>query len=244
MLERWLAARDADAVRGAWAALAPVRHEITTARRQLTLHGAAQLAGAMLGERADWIVDVKGRPPAFAVDRVVDRGFVDHVWDIGGETRETWALHEQRDGLRGVQVLFVTGEALTGRPEGGGVTIVRVFDRDRAASIHVEGTTVATIGDIDLVPLDLYDFVQSFELPVARDGLAMLRSLVADLERNVTITPTSYGYTITTVHGLPWGHMLELGMANAEPRGFVKLRLPGADIDRLLARLGAIATLR
>jgi hypothetical protein len=283
MLERWLSARDANALRSAWIALAPRRHELSHPDRTLTVHGAAQLAAAMLGERADWIVDLVRRPADVQVNRVTDACFVDDAWDVNGRCHETWELHEQRHGPVGVQVLIVGCGSVEGRPEGGSETVVRVFDRDRAASVRIGTNKVSTIGDIDLAPLDLYGFSQSFAITPTTSLLETLRGLIAQLaaeldahydtsplwpsvgerkdeptfgdgertfgdgERSLTIRidPRWYNKTSVTVHGLPWGHSLEVYIQTHDNRtnGYLYGRLPNADIDRILARLGAIANL-
>lgn len=275
MLERWLGARDAAALRRAWTALAPRRHEVSQPRRELTVHGAAQLAAAMLGERADWIVDLQGRPPEFRVDRKSDACFVDDAWDVSEPCREIWELHERRDGARGVQVVTVGCGTIEGRPEGGSSTVVRVFDRDRAASVLVSSNKVSTIGEIDLAPLDLYLYSKNFELAPASLPVEMMRGLVAQLageldahydtymlwpcvahdrghtfaegERSVTIVEqqSADGRVTATTRGLTWGHKLEVSLHTYRARmyGSVLVRLPDADIDRVIARLAAIATL-
>jgi hypothetical protein len=276
MLEGWLEARDGAAVRSAWTALAPRVHEVAHGRRELTMEGAALLAAAMLGERADWIVDLQPSVrPDFHLDQVVYDGFFDHVCDFTrARSRERWNLHERHDGTRGVQVVNVVFESVDGRPEGVSMTVVRVFDRDRAASVHIHGTTVATIGEVDLSPLELQSNVQSFELTTTLDS-EMLRGLVAQLAAEVdahydtstlwpTVAPGTFadgerrvtigaadghnfvnGMTNARVHGLPWGHKLDVSL---EPRprgakGYIALRLPAAQIDRVIARLSALAKL-
>ena len=267
MLEAWLEARDADSVRRAWTALAPRRHTFAK-NRKLTFHGAALLAEAMLGTRADWILESrKRRPPEFEVDRIVDESFVDGGWVMTGRSRETWKLHEQRDEVGGVQVLLVECSSIVGQPEGGGQTFVRVFDGDRAVSIAIDRDQVWTIGEVDLAPLDLLDFLEYFS-PSSYD-IDALRGLVAqvvteldahfdtsplwreidrrreadheyrvfgDLPRSVAIRLDRHATPSVSVHGLPWGHALKFA------HGYVRGRLPNADIDRVLARLAAISS--
>lgn len=284
LIEQWLAARDAASVRSAWSALAPVRHEVSKPRRDLTKHGAAQLAAAMLGERADWLLDVRGGSvPAFRADRIVDGSSLDHAWDIRDDCHETWELHEQRDGARGVQLIVVGAGTITGRPEGGGVSVVRIFEHDRAVSVQLESRAVATIGEVDLAPLDLMDCVQYFtreaaaiDVEVMRGLLAQviaeydahydtstqwplashehvtphyldprLRSTFVDGARSVTVDQLERGPRtwLATAHGLAWGHVVELA-SNDDGHGDLRVRLPDAEIDRVSARLGAIAKLR
>jgi hypothetical protein len=281
MLERWLDARDALSLRRAWTALAPVRRVVSHPHRWLTVHGAAELAGAMTGVRAEWIVDLGGQKPTYQIDRDTEGCFVDLVWDVGGPINEGWTLHERREGARGVQVLTVSCGTIEGRPEGGVATVVRVFDRDRAASVVIGSNVVATIGDVDLAPLDLYLFSQYFEMPATGEHVEMVRGFVAQLaaeldayfdtsslwtltgrtakdltvehtfgdgERALTIAVKRGKHPQTTaeVHGLPWGHKIELSISPQADgvSGYVVVRLPDADIDRVMARLGAIATLR
>lgn len=145
MFERWLAARDADAVRSAWIALAPRRVDVG---RALTLRDAARLAELLLGTPFEWIANVYVRPPDSQSDRVVDACFLDDAWDVHDRVRETWQVHEQRDGARGVQVVFVGIGTIEGRPEGGSEVVVRIFDRDGAVSLRVGASHVSTIGGI------------------------------------------------------------------------------------------------
>ena len=270
MLEPWLEARDAEAVRRAWTALAPRRHEFSNRNRCLTFQGAALLAEAMLGKRADWIVESRNRrPPEFEVARIVDASFVDGVWNVVDKCRETWSLHEQREGLRGVQVVFVEAGTVVGRPEGGGQTFVRVFDRDRAASITIDSNYVSTIGEVDLAPLDLLGFAEpfsssSYDVDALRGVVAQIASeldahfdtspqwpevdrrrpdddsyrVYGDGHRSVAIRVARHADPRVTVHGLPWGHDLQLSY------GYVRGRLPNAAIDRVIARLASISSAR
>jgi hypothetical protein len=155
VFERWLTARDADAVRSAWTALAPRRHEFSRRDRTLTLHGAARLAEAMLGERADWIVNVIGRPADFQTRGVVDACFLQDARIVSERCHETWDLHEHRDKLCGVPVVMVGVGSIGGQPDGCSETVVRIFDRDRAASVRIGSNRVATIGEVDIAALDL-----------------------------------------------------------------------------------------
>lgn len=286
-LHRWLEARDADAVREAWSALDPRVHVVTERRCSLDAYSAAQLAAAMLGERPEWIVDLTYARPAFEIERDVDACFLDHVWNLAGRCREAWTLHERRDGDRGVQVVTVSRGSSEPSPERASATVVRVFDRDRAASVHLFANTVATIGEVDLAPLDLHLSSQSFTLDTAYD-LATVRGLVAQLAAELdahydtsTLWPgvvaetvhdepafsksiehafTNGGHALAvceeirgakqiataTVRGLPWGHKVEMEIEGRGNRlyGYIVVRLPETDIARLIARLGAIATLR
>lgn len=182
MLESWLAARDAASVRAAWAALSPVSHLIgSRPSRTLTLHGAARLAEVMLGERADWIVDVT-RPPDYEVDRVVGDTYFDEVWNGPQSCHETWRLWEQRDGARGVQLANIGAGSIGGQPDGGGQVFVRVFDRDRAASIAIDTRRVSTIGDVDLAALDLLRFNAPLAIaPATTTHVETLRGLLGQL---------------------------------------------------------------
>jgi hypothetical protein len=251
-------------VRSAWQSLAAQRHEVGRRGRELTLHGAAQLAGAMLGTRADWIVK-PDRPADYRYDDVSDGSFVDDAWDVTGPCRETWDLHEQRDGDRGVQLLAVTSGTIEGRPEGGGVNVVRIFDGARAASVTLSSNNVSTVGAIDLAPLDLYRAGQGFTVDAAVPEVDMLRALVAQLageldahydtspawpsadgltfrdgERAVELRHNNwYPRSMIAVHGLPWGHQLDIYLQDG--RGSLGVQLPDADIDRVFARLATIA---
>lgn len=183
LLERWLAARDHVAIRSAWQALPTVLQTVGTPYRKLTLHGAAQLAGAMLGERADWLIARSNGAPVYTVNRISGGATLDHVWNITEENQEGLVIHEQRDGLRGVQLILLSSGTVTGRPEGGSVTAVRIFDRDRAAVVPIDVyvfTEVATIGSIDLAPLDLLEVARHFPLPGDHD-VATARALVAQI---------------------------------------------------------------
>lgn len=181
MLESWLAARDAASVRAAWAALSPRPHLIgARPDRTLTLHGAARLAEAMLGERADWIVDVT-RPPDYEVDRVVGDTYFDEIWNGPQPCHETWRLWEQRDGDRGVQLANIGAGSISGQPDGGGQVFVRVFDRDRAASIAIDTRRVSTIGDVDLAALDLLSFNAPLAIASTTTHVETLRGLLGQL---------------------------------------------------------------
>jgi hypothetical protein len=279
MLEPWLKARDAASLRAAWTALRPVRREVTHPHRWLTVHGAARLAEVMLGERADWIVDLGGQQPSYETNRVVPECFVDHLWNVSYRCQEAWTLHERRGADGGVQVLTVSCGTVEGRPEGGVATTVRVFDRERAVSVHIGTHAVAVIGNVDLAPLDLYLVSQNFLIPDVSDHLEVARGLVAMLaaeldahydtsalwsrigrarqegsvvhtfgegERSITVAVKGGDQAMTTtVHGLPWGHKIELGTVRRQRdvAGYIILRLPDADIDRVVGRLGAIAPL-
>lgn len=277
MLERWLQARDADTLRAAWSALGGVRKVVAHPQRWLTVHGAALLAEAMIGERADWILELGGLDPGYAIHRDVDACFVDHVLDVRERCHEAWTLHERRRREGGVQVLTVRCGTATGRPAGGVSTVVRVFDHARAVSVLIGASTVGVIGTVDLAPLDLHLYSQNFELPGVTDHLEVARGLVAMLaaeldahydtstlwsrigrtrrdrsivhsfgegERSITVSARAQAMT-TEVHGLPWGHKIELGTAKREVGigGYVVLRLPDADLDRVIARLGSVAPL-
>ena len=100
---------------------------------------------------------------------------------------ETLTIHQQRDGLRGVQLIMISSGTITGRPEGGGVNAVRVFDRDRAAVVPIDawGAEVATIGDIDLSPLDLLEVSRPFTLHAGDHDVPTARALVAQLVAEV-----------------------------------------------------------
>lgn len=100
-IDRWLAARDAASLQVAWTALAPSIHTCALDRRY-TMHGATQLAGAMLGP--EWKFALETAKPVFERDRVVEHVFVDLAWDLTGRHREHWRLNEKRDGGRGVQL--------------------------------------------------------------------------------------------------------------------------------------------
>lgn len=150
MFERWLSARTADEVRAAWTALSPRRHELP---RTLTLHDAAKLAEAMFGERADWFVNVIGRKPEVDAAGNADAIFLDDAWDVSQYVRFTWELHEQRNDRGGVQLIVVGVGSAYGQPDGNAETVVRIFDRERAASIRIGTNKVATIGEVDLAPL-------------------------------------------------------------------------------------------
>lgn len=270
-IERWLSARTAGALRLAWAELAPRRRDL--ARHQLTLHGAARLAGALLGERADWLLAPVTAAPAFEADRVVEDCFFDAAWDNPQRCHETWCLDERRAGDRGVQLAVVSCGSAGGRPEGGSATVVRIFDRDRAASLVIETGKVATVGELDLAPLDLLRFSQAFLLPSVGDPREALRGLVAllaseldarfdtsaiwprlagpdptverfgDAERSLAIRhePGTYPRTTAELHGLPWGHQLAVLFQGHQ--GYACGQLPRVDIDHVLARLAASATL-
>jgi hypothetical protein len=264
MLERWLAARDADTLRSAWTALAPRRHVVTQPPRHVTAYGAALLAQAMLGERPDWILERWPRNPDYHSDNVVGACFVDDAWDMG-RCHEIWDLWERRTGTRGIQVVSVGCGTVEGRPEGGSQTVVRVFDHDRAASILLESQRVSTIGEIDLAPLDLFSHSDYFG-PV-EPSIEMLRGLVAqvagevdahydtstawqpttpgamtfaDGERSIEIAKDAYNKLTATVHGLPWGHQIAMSITATGSQGYAWVRLPTADIDRLFARLATI----
>lgn len=188
LLERWLAARDHVAIRAAWAALPVTLHRIGTGQRSCTLHGAALLAQAMLGERADWLVERSQGTPVYNVLRISDGAVLDHVWNINEKNQENLVIHERRDGLRGVQLVVLSSGTVTGRPEGGAVKAVRIFDRDRAAVVPVETyvpTDVATIGDVDLAPLDLLLSSRPYQLEVREHDVATIRALVAQLVAEV-----------------------------------------------------------
>lgn len=188
LLERWLAARDHVAIRAAWAALPVTRHRLGTVQRKCTLHGAALLAEAMLGERADWLVERSQGTPVYDVNRISEGAVLDHVWNIDEKNNESLVIHERRDGLRGVQLVMLSSGTVTGRPEGGAVKAVRIFDRDRAAVVPVETyveTDVATIGDVDLAPLDLLLSSRSYRLEVREHDVATMRALVAQLVSEV-----------------------------------------------------------
>jgi hypothetical protein len=282
LLVAWASARDAASVRAAWTAMSPVSRAVSP-NRILTAHSAALLAESMLGERPDWIVDLGGQTPAYVVDRIVDDGsYLDGAWDMGGRCNETWSLYERRDGARGVQLINISAGTVPGegRPEGAGATVVRIFDRDRAASVVIDSNWirgVATIGSVDLTPLELYRHVQSFELRSGTSDIETARGVIAQLasdldahydtstqwptsgsveragslvstfaegERSVEIIAQIYDHIRATVHGLPWGHQLELNIQTNATSGYLVLRLLATDIDRVLARLGAIATLR
>ncbi len=233
-------------MRSAWTALAPRRHEVSKPGRTLTLHGAAQLAQAMVGERADWIVDLIGRKPEEGGGGVVEAAFLDDAWDVNQTVHETWTLHEQRSGRGGVQVVTVGCGSPYGQPDGNAETVVRIFDRERAASIRIGTNKVATIGDIDLAPLDLYQFAHTFSAAAtttdeadALRGLIELLGVASGSECSVTID-RPFSTLTATVHGLPWGHSVILYSKGLhQDRVYVDLigRLPDADIDRLLATI-------
>jgi hypothetical protein len=213
MFDRWLAARDAQAVRRAWTELSPRSHALAPPGRTFTLHGAALLAGAMLGERADWIVDVLGRQPDAQTSGAVDACFLENAWDVNQPAHASWSIHEQRDGSRGVQVVIVGVGSLYGQPDGSSETVVRIFDRDRAVSVCIGSNRVATIGDVDIAPLDLLWFSESH----AMDSAGLVAHLLAELH----------------YESLPWGHLLEAGARS------IYGRLPNAAIDRVIAFLRA-----
>ncbi len=181
MFEPWLAAREAAAVRAAWTALSPRQHQVGShGDRTLTLHGAARLAEAMLGERADWIVDVT-HPPDFEAHRVVDETYFDEIWNGPQPCHEVWKLWEQRDGDRGVQLAEIGAGSIGGQPDGSGLAFVRVFDHVRAASIAIDTVKVSTIGEVDLSPLDLMRFTAASSIPPATTYVEALRGLLARL---------------------------------------------------------------
>ena len=94
-LERWLAARSPIEIRDAFDALPSTRQTMGGVNRKLTVHGAAQLAGAMLGERADWMVE-KGLGPATYQDGGIsdDGTFLDHAWRIPGRCQTDLRIHD------------------------------------------------------------------------------------------------------------------------------------------------------
>ncbi|MBA2544257.1 MAG: hypothetical protein H0V17_31725 [Deltaproteobacteria bacterium] len=285
LIERWLAARDHTEIRSAWAALPSVLHPLGGPRRDLTLHGAAKLAEAMLGERTDWIVDrTQSAPPVHDVRGISEGAFLDHAWNIDEACDAQLTIHERRDGLRGVQLIMIGSGTITGRPEGGGITVVRVFDRDRAAIVPIEAwnTPVATIGEVDLAPLDLVMASRSFEIASGSHDVATARALIAQLtaevdahydtstlwpegpiyvdehhwyepevtsmqtfvdgERAVTIVSDRNGRLWAQVYGLPWGHRLGFYL-DSRLHGYIAMRFPSADLDRIEARIAAIGKL-
>ncbi len=189
-LERWLAARSPIEIRDAFDALPSTRHTMGGVNRKLTVHGAAQLAGAMLGERADWVCEPPLGPAAYRGGGINDDGsFLDHAWRIPGRCQTDLRIHERRDGLRGVQLISVSAGSVPGEgpPEGGGMMFVRVFDEHRAASVPIDGYStaeVAVIGDVDLAPLDLFSASGRFAHP-GRHDVATARALVAQLLADV-----------------------------------------------------------
>ncbi len=282
LIERWLAARDHAEVRAAWAALPSATHPWGSPHRQPTLHGAAMLADAMLGERADWLADSRQSLPPVYDDRGIREGScLDHAWNVNEACDAQLTIHERRDGLRGVQLITVGAGTITGRPEGGGITVVRVFDRDRAAIVPIEAwnAPVATVGEVDLAPLDLLMASRSFALATGTHDVATARALIAQLaaevdahydtstlwpegpsvigehhwyepdvtssqtfvdgERAVTIVNDRTGRLWAQAYGLPWGQRLGFYL-DSRLYGYIAMRFPAADLDRIEARIAAI----
>jgi hypothetical protein len=273
-IERWLAARSAAALRLAWAELAPRRRDLAQRDRRLTLHGAAQLAGAVLGERADWLVAPSPGAPSFEVDRIVGDCFFDDAWDTRQRCNETWRLVERRAGDRGVQLATISCGSADGRPEGGSATVVRIFAPDRAASLVIETAKVSTIGELELAPLDLLRFSQAFALASVRDPIDALRGLVAllateldarfdtsaiwprleppaaglerfgDADRSLAIRHDAGTYPRTTAEVHGLPWGHQLAVVLQGSQGHAYGQLPNTDIDHVLARLAATTELR
>lgn len=287
LLERWLAAREPIAIRDAFDALPSTRHVVVGGNRKITLQGAAQLAGAMLGERPEWICERQLGPASYQDGGISDGGsYLDHAWRISERSQADLRIHERRDGLCGVQLISVSAGTVPGegRPEGGGMTFVRVFAGARAVSIPIDGygdQEVAMIGDVDLAPLDLY--FRSGPVAIARHtvDVATARGLVAQLaaefdahydtstawpegpslpvpvwyqpdmtsqqtfvsaERAVSVGVDRHGRIDAYVHGLPWGQQLAFQLSTGDAV-YVYMRLPTAELDRIEARLAALATI-
>ena len=267
MFEPWLSARDAVSMRDAWSRLAPKRHELPDRGRQLTLHGAAELAAAMLGERASWIVECDRTTPDYHSAGASDVGFaLDDAWDMTSECSVTWDVWERP----GVQVVRIGAGSLSGPPEGGSHTVVRVYAGDRAASVVIDTNIVSTVGAVDLAPLDLLGYSGSFKLAepatieLARGVLAHLaaehdahfdtsaqwplaggtsRQAFPDGERTVAITESGGHINQIRATAEPaWGTQIvvQINAYDGGTNGGVYLRLPTAAIDRVLARLGVL----
>lgn len=222
----------------------------------------------MLGERAEWLLDVR-RPPDYRSNAVVEASYLDGEWDIAEPCHETWALWEQRDADRGVQLVQIGAGSITGPPEGGGQVFVRVFDRDRAASVAIDTVHATTVGEVDPGPLDLLACSTYFYLEPSgqpRETLETLRGIIAqlagELDAHYDTSPSwpavderTFGdgaHSITWVHerdrdrftahvhGLPWGHALAVTLRMTSRQCDLAVRLPDADIGRVLERLQAI----
>lgn len=188
LIERWLAARELAEIRSAWAVLPSVIHPAGNNIRKYSLYGAALLAEAMTGHRADWIVDYKLHgAPVYDSRGVADGSVLDHCWNIKERCDAALKIHERRDGLRGVQLISVGAGSISGPPEGGGMVVVRVFDRDRAAIIPIDAwdTPVATIGEVDLAPLDLLTRTGHFYIDTGSLDVATARALTAQLAAEI-----------------------------------------------------------
>jgi hypothetical protein len=182
LLERWLAARDAPSIRTAWKALAPTVRDVGTHR--LTREGAVQLAFAMVGDRHEWLLKEPYTADFENSDTIVPEVFVDHGWDIDEQCRCYFKLWEKRDGVRGVQLLRVGCGSVSGQPDGAELQFVRIFDRERAVSVQLDSTKVATIGEVDLAPLDLVR-ASSVTTYAAQADVGTVRGLMAQVAADV-----------------------------------------------------------
>lgn len=275
-LEAWLTARDPDTLRRTWKALPARVHPVGDIQRKIDLYSAIALARSM-GFDAAWMLDLHNQLPIYDAQRLGTSTYLDHCWDVTDELRENLRIYEHRDGLHGVQLVQISAGTVTGRPEGGGVNVVRIVDGTRAAVIAIE-QNVATIGDIDLSPLELRMYSSSFTLASKTADVETARALVAQLageldahfdtstqwpagapyppgdwyadsawnrqtfvagDRAVTVSVDDHQRVWAQVHGLPWGH--RLGFQLTTSSGFLTMRLPNADLDRVLARIRVIS---
>jgi hypothetical protein len=191
----WLDARDSETLARVWSGLDKNLVEVGAPDWDITVHGAAQLAAAVLAwpiERLAWLAlpDEEMPAPTFETKRTVERCFVELGIDLHGACYESWTIREECEGGRGVQHVSV-GYAHhdDGTREGGGGSkrVVRVFDRAAGigASIGIGSRSVATIGEINVAALDLFHRYQFFSVPgwkVDHDGL---RGLFAQLASEV-----------------------------------------------------------
>ncbi|HEY5936238.1 MAG TPA: hypothetical protein VIU61_16420 [Kofleriaceae bacterium] len=170
----WLDARHGSTLAEAWAALAAKQVEVGAPSWRIPLHGAAQFAAAFLDwplDRLAWLggPDNKMPAPTFKVpgERSTARCFLELGLDRR-DCNESWTIREITERSRGIQLVTIYCHYDDGTRGGGYTTqsVVRVFDRRTrtGASLGIDARAVATIGEVDLAPLDLFELVTTFHL--------------------------------------------------------------------------------
>lgn len=237
--DRWLDARDGEAIARAWAALAAERPvEVVEIREPgwwLTSHAVARFAAEFLGwsvERLEWLTmgSLERMPePVFAAERETRRSFLEQSLDDDSGC-ESISIHEERDGGRGVQHIRVLSAqslehdyVLNHATQDGAVD--RVFDRATATGVSITShavpdgfvTRVAKIGAVELCALDLYGPGRGFELSTwSHAEPDDVRELAAQLASEVGPGPYTFKTTrmdrtvFVDVDGLPWGYQLQV----------------------------------
>jgi hypothetical protein len=204
----WIDARDGETLAREWATVNAKSVAIGEARwLSIKPTAVAVLAANFLGSSPDcfaWFAaepweSEKLPPPTFSVGREVSRCTFEGVVHVPHECGEVWKIRELVEGPRGVQHIdlqYHWGEYTRDGGNGGGLTVVRLYDRSTAqgVSIRLSGQDVWVIGEpLDLSALDLFSQRTELRLPWKRYDpdaiLGLVARLAADLDAHFDTAP-------------------------------------------------------